>query len=82
MTDQCMAVANPCGYESHFITTSAAPLFSFINSMVPGDSCQLFEYGFRRVLVSDQQEWGGIFALSHECWDDGSVHSSGKAMWV
>ena len=32
MTDQCIAVAKPCGYESHFITTSAAPLFSFINS--------------------------------------------------
>ena len=32
MMDQCIAVAKPCGYESHFITTSAAPLFSFINS--------------------------------------------------
>ena len=32
MTDQCIAVAKPCGYESHFITTSAAPLFHFINS--------------------------------------------------
>ena len=32
MTDQCVAVAKPCGYESHFITRSAALLFSFINS--------------------------------------------------
>ena len=32
MMDQCIAVAKPCGYESRFITTSAAPLFSFINS--------------------------------------------------
>ena len=31
MTDQCIAVAKPCGYESHFITTSAAPLLPFIN---------------------------------------------------
>ena len=27
MMDQCIAVAKPCGYESHFITTSAAPLW-------------------------------------------------------
>ena len=26
MMDQCIAVAKPCGYESHFITTIAAPL--------------------------------------------------------
>ena len=32
MMDQCTVVAKPCGYESHFITTIAAPLFSFINS--------------------------------------------------
>ena len=32
MMDQCIAAAKPCGYESHFITTSSAPLFSFINS--------------------------------------------------
>ena len=32
MMDQCIAVAKSCGYESHFITTSAAPLLSFINS--------------------------------------------------
>ena len=32
MTDQCIAVAKPCGYESHFITTIAAPPLPFINS--------------------------------------------------
>ena len=32
MTDQCIAVAKPCGYESHFITTIAALLLTFINS--------------------------------------------------
>ena len=32
MTDQCIAVAKPCGYESHFITTIATPLLPFINS--------------------------------------------------
>ena len=32
MMDQCIAVAKPCGYESHFITTIAAPLLPFINS--------------------------------------------------
>ena len=32
MKDQCIAVAKPCGYESHFITTIAAPLLRFINS--------------------------------------------------
>ena len=32
MMDLCIAVAKPCGYESHFITTIAAPLLPFINS--------------------------------------------------
>ena len=32
VTDQCIAVAKHCGYESHFITTSAVPLFTFIYS--------------------------------------------------
>ena len=32
ITDSCLAVAKPCGYESHLLTTSAAPLFSFINT--------------------------------------------------
>ena len=31
ITDQCIEVAKPCGYESHFITTIAAPLLPFIN---------------------------------------------------
>ena len=32
MTDQCIAVAKPFRYESHFITTIVAPLLTFINS--------------------------------------------------
>ena len=31
ITDQCLAVEKLCGYETHLLTTSAAPLFSFIN---------------------------------------------------
>ena len=42
MTDQCIAVAKPGGYESHFITTSgAAPLLPFINSWCLEIGCSM-----------------------------------------
>ena len=45
MTDD--QVAKPCGYESHFITTIAAPLLPFIDSWC-------LEIGMQYICFADE----------------------------
>ena len=40
--------------------TGPGPLMLFITFFGVDTQVSFFEYGFRLVLVSDQQEWGGV----------------------